>query len=201
MKNAVRHIGAGLIAGVWLAGCVPATTLTLMPDESGKVGAITVQSPGEFRVLDQAYQQMTVRKWPVYFGTTGALSEAQVYQDYADVLKAQPAHSLSFMVYFSAGSADLENRTRAIIPQIIDGIQSHMPTEITIIGHTDTTGSDAINRKLSLDRALAVEKVLREGIPSRNTVKIQSFGSKGLLVPTPPNIDEPRNRAVEILIL
>ena len=195
------HAVVCLLAGLALAGCVPATTLTLIPDESGTVGAITVRSPGDFRVLDQAYQRVTLREWLRHSATTTALSEAKIQQDYAQLLKAQPAHSQTFMVYFSTGSADLEEKTRAIIPQIIEGIKTHMPTEITIIGHTDTTGPDAINKKLSLERALSVEKVLRAGIPPHGAVKIQSFGSKGLLIPTPPNIDEPRNRAVEILIL
>lgn len=195
------HTVVCLLVGLGLAGCVSTTTLTLMPDESGSVGAITVQSPGSFRVLDKAYQRITLRDWPLLFATTDALSEAEVRQNYAQLLQAQPAHSLSFMVYFSTGSADLGEKTRVFIPKILEGIKTHTPTEITIIGHTDTTGPDAINKKLSLERALAVEKILRAGIPRQGSVEIQSFGSKGLLIPTPPNIDEPRNRAVEILIL
>ena len=76
-----------------------------------------------------------------------------------------------------------------------------MPTEISIIGHTDTKGSDDINKNLSQKRALAVEKILKDYMPSLDRVDVQSFGSKDQLVPTPPNVNEPRNRRVEILVL
>lgn len=183
-----------------LSGC-SGTTLILMPDESGKVGAITVKTQGDFRVIDKAYHSVTAKKGSSRLSETQALSEAQVNQEYADLLKAQPAKPSSFMLYFVTGSSELVNESQAIIPQIIKRIKTQMPTEISIIGHTDTTGSDNINDKLSLERARAVEKILKDSIPSLDRVSVRFFGSKDLLLPTPPNVNEPRNRRVEIVIL
>jgi len=189
------------VVGLCLSGCHSVTTLILMPDESGKVGAITVKTPGDIRVIDKAYNFVTTKEGNSRLSETQALSEAQVRQEYADLLKAQPAKPSSFILYFISGSTNLVKESLAIIPQVIDQIKAQMPTEISIIGHTDTTGTDNINDKLSLERAKAVEKILKDSMPSLNVVSIQSFGSKDLLVPTPPNVDEPRNRRVEILIL
>jgi len=172
-----------------------------MPDESGKVGAITVKTQGDLRVIDKAYHSVTAKEGTSRLSETQAMSEAQVNQEYADLLKAQPAKPSSFMFYFVAGSSDLVKESKAKIPQVIDRITAQMPTEISIIGHTDTTGSDNINDKLSLKRARAMEKILKDSIPSLDGVSVRSFGSKDLLVPTPPNVDEPRNRRVEIVIL
>lgn len=190
-----------LIAGLCLSGCNSGTTLILMPDEAGKVGAITVRTQGDLRIIDKAYQSVTAKESTFRLSKTNTLSEAQVNREYADLLKAQPAKPSSFNLYFVSGSTDLVAESQALIPQIIDRIKAQIPTEISIIGHTDTTGSDSVNDKLSLKRAKAVEKLLKGSVPSLNVVSVQSFGSKDLLVPTPPNVDEPRNRRVEILVL
>ncbi len=177
------------------------TTLILMPDENGKVGAITVRTAGDVRVIDKAYYAVTAKDGTSQLSEIQSLSEAQVYQEYADLLKAQPGKPSSFILYFITGSAELVKDSRAIIPQIIEWIKAKMPTEITIIGHTDTTGSDNVNNRLSLRRARAMEKILKDSLPSLDAVSVQSFGAKDLLVPTPPNVDEQRNRRVEIVVL
>jgi len=189
------------VVGLCLSGCTSVTTLVLMPDESGKVGAIIVKTHDDFRVIDKAYHSVTAKEGSSSLSETQALSEAQVNQEYADLLKAQPAKPFSFMLYFVTGSSDLVKESQAIIPRVIERIKAQMPTEISINGHTDTTGADNINDKLSLERARAVEKILKYSIPSLDVVSVGSFGSKNLLVPTPPNVDEPRNRRVEIVIL
>jgi len=188
------------VVGLCLSGC-SGTTLILLPDESGKVGAITVKTQGEFRVIDKAYYSVTAKEGSSRLSETQALSEAQVNQEYADLLKAQPAEPSRFMLYFVTGSSDLVKESQAIMPEVIGRVKAQMPTEISIIGHTDTTGTDNINNKLSLERARAIEKKLKESIPSLDGVSVRSFGSKDLLVPTPPNVNEPRNRRVEIVIL
>lgn len=190
-----------LFVGLCLSGCMSGTTLILMPDENGKVGAITVRTAGDVRVIDKAYYAVTAKDGTSQLSEIQSLSEAQVYQEYADLLKAQPGKPSSFILYFITGSAELVKDSRAIIPQIIEWIKAKMPTEITIIGHTDTTGSDNVNNRLSLRRARAMEKILKDSLPSLDAVSVQSFGAKDLLVPTPPNVDEQRNRRVEIVVL
>jgi outer membrane protein OmpA-like peptidoglycan-associated protein len=194
-------IAFAFVVGLCLSGCQSATTLILMPDESGKVGAITVKTPGDVRLINKAYNSVTTKEGTSGLSETLAFSEAQVIQEYAALLKAQPAKPSSIILYFISGSTNLAKESLAIIPQVIDQIKAQMPTEISLIGHTDTTGTDNINDKLSLERAKTVEKILKDNIPTLNIVSMQSFGSKDLLIPTPPNVDEPRNRRVEILIL
>jgi len=194
-------IALAFVVGLCLSGCQSATSVILMPDESGKVGAITVKTPGDVRLINKAYNSVTTKQGASSLSETQALSEAQVDQEYAALLKAQPAKPSSIILYFVSGSTNLAKESLALIPQVIDQIKAQIPTEISIIGHTDTTGTDNINDKLSFERAKAVEKILKDSMPTLNIVSIQSFGSKDLLVPTPPNVDEPRNRRVEILIL
>lgn len=71
-----------------------------------------------------------------------------------------------------------------------------------IEGHTDNTGDAALNRTLSERRALAVRGFLqsRYGIRAERLEAV-GFGDTQLLVATPPQTNEPRNRRVQVLNL
>ena len=65
---------------------------------------------------------------------------------------------------------------------------------------TDTSGTPAYNKGLSVRRAQAVAAELVKNGVARNSIAIQGFGDTKLLVPTGPNTREPQNRRVEIII-
>lgn len=184
-----------------LSGCAAGTTWILMPDESGKVGAITLTTANEFKVINKAYHPVTLKEGDSRLSSDPALSETQVDHNYASLIKAQPSPALSFTLYFNTGSTKLIEKSQAILPHIVDQIKAKLPTDVTIIGHTDTTGSDTLNDSLALKRAKVIEQFLRERISAKRGMHVESFGSKGLLVPTPPDVNEPKNRAVDILVL
>lgn len=184
-----------------LSGCATETTWILMPDQSGKVGAITVKTDGDFQVINQAYESAVLKSGTTRLVLSAPLSNEQVSQEYRRLLQAEPKQSTSFMLYFKSGSNELIPASALKIPEVIDRIKSQLPTEITLIGHTDTTGSDDFNNQLSLRRAQTVEKILKAKIPALDVINVQYFGAKKLLVPTAPNVEEQRNRVVEVLIL
>jgi outer membrane protein OmpA-like peptidoglycan-associated protein len=72
--------------------------------------------------------------------------------------------------------------------------------EVTVIGHTDTTGSTASNYQLGLERAQSVRGLLLKAGLDASLVEAESHGEADLLRSTPDNTDEPRNRRVEITI-
>lgn len=71
---------------------------------------------------------------------------------------------LSESVLFDRGSAELKANSKAVLDQLASGFASFLASSdslqyvdtIVIGGHADSTGSDAINRKLSSDRANSV---------------------------------------------
>ena len=68
-----------------------------------------------------------------------------------------------------------------------------------IVGHTDTVGSKEHNMRLSEARARAIATWFRRaGI--RGTIHYRGMGQEALLVATPDNIDEPRNRRAEYVV-
>lgn len=177
----------------------PETTVILLPDEEGKVGAVTVTAQGGSRVLDQAYGAVTTE-------TSGELSpprvleERQVLAEFADLLKAQPPRPAGFMLYFDFGSADLADGSKNLIPQIVEQVAARRPTAVLIVGHTDAVGSDTANMALSRQRAMAVLEHLKSRMPDLGDVTMLYFGAQEPLVQSPPDVPEPRNRRVEVVV-
>lgn len=184
-----------------LDGCSSETTLILMPDQKGHVGAITVKTDGDFRVVDQAYESAVLKPGTSRLTLAAPMSSTEIAREYRRLLQAEPKPSTDFMLYFKVGSTELVHSSLINIPELIERIKSRLPTEITLIGHTDTTGTNEYNNRLSLRRAQAVEKLLRSRLPVLDVINVQYYGAKKLLVPTAPNIEEQRNRVVEVLIL
>lgn len=190
-----------LSLGLVLSGCATETTWILMPDQSGKTGAITVKTDSDFQVIDQAYESAVLKSGSATLALSAPSSATQVSREYRRLLQAEPKQSTSFMLYFKSGSVELTPISQHKIPEVIDRIKSQSPTEITLIGHTDTTGTDEFNNRLSLRRAQVVEKLLKDGIPALDVINLQYFGAKKLLIPTAPNVEEQKNRVVEVMIL
>lgn len=190
-----------LFLGLVLSGCATETTWILMPDQSGKTGVITVKTDSDFQVIDQAYESAVLKSGSATLALSAPSSATQVSREYRRLLQAEPKQSTSFMLYFKSGSVELTPVSQHKIPEVIDRIKSQSPSEITLIGHTDTTGTDEFNNRLSLRRAQVVEKLLKDGIPAVDVINLQYFGAKKLLIPTAPNVEEQKNRVVEVMIL
>ncbi len=110
------------------------------------------------------------------------------------------APSRSYLVFFDWDKATLTDRARGIIKEAADNSRKVQYTKIEVNGFTDTSGTPAYNKGLSVRRAQAVAAELVKNGVARNSIAIQGFGDTKLLVPTGPNTREPQNRRVEIII-
>nr|WP_294508950.1 OmpA family protein [uncultured Rhodopila sp.] len=111
-----------------------------------------------------------------------------------------PAPSRSYLVFFDWDKATLTDRARQIIKDAADNSTRVQYTRIEVNGYTDTSGKAAYNQKLSVRRAQAVAAELtKDGVPA-SAINIQGFGDTHLLVATGPNVREPQNRRVEIIV-
>jgi outer membrane protein OmpA-like peptidoglycan-associated protein len=113
---------------------------------------------------------------------------------------AAPAPARTYLVFFDFARADLTDRARQIIAEAATNAPRVQTTRIEVTGHTDTVGSAAYNQALSVRRAEAVAAELeRRGIP-RSQMVLTGRGFSQPLVPTGPNVREPQNRRVEIVL-
>ena len=118
----------------------------------------------------------------------------------APVVAPAPAPARSSLVFFDWDKYNLTDRARQIIAEAAQNSTRVQYTRIEVNGYTDTSGSARYNQGLSVRRAEAVAaELVKDGVP-RNAISIQGFGETHLLVPTGPNVREPQNRRVEIII-
>ncbi len=108
--------------------------------------------------------------------------------------------SRSYLVFFDWDKAVLTDRARQIVAEAAANSTKVQFTRIEVNGYTDTSGSARYNQGLSVRRAQTVAaELVKDGVP-KAAISIQGFGETHLLVPTGPNVREPQNRRVEIII-
>jgi len=79
-------------------------------------------------------------------------------------------------------------------------VKSRSVPDVTVTGHTDTTGSAQSNIVLGLSRASLIrDRLVAVGL-DLSVVSVESHGEADLLVPTPDEIPEPKNRRVEVSV-
>ena len=106
----------------------------------------------------------------------------------------------TYLVFFDWDRADLTDRARQIIGEAAKAAPQAQVTRIEVSGNTDTTGTARYNQGLSVRRAQNVAaELVRDGVP-RAAITTQGFGFSRLLVATGPNVREPQNRRVEIIL-
>lgn len=114
---------------------------------------------------------------------------------------ATSAPSVNLSVQFATGSATLTPAATATLDQLGTALTSAelKSYRFSIAGHTDTVGTPEYNLTLSQERANAVASYLESkfSIPASRLDAI-GRGENGLLVPTPPQTPEARNRRVQI---
>jgi outer membrane protein OmpA-like peptidoglycan-associated protein len=120
------------------------------------------------------------------------------------VAHATEAPSVNLYVPFENGSAELTPAAIAALDELGKALSSAALSgyKFKIEGHTDTVGSKNYNLELSDRRANAVSAYLEQkyGV-SQTRLETVGVGEAHLLVPTPEQTPEPRNRRVTVINL
>lgn len=102
------------------------------------------------------------------------------------------------MLYFEAGGNVLTPESQQALANIRQEIAQRPASEAMVIGHTDRVGSVEDNDRLSKVRAETLRDLLIEsGVPA-NKLEVVGRGEREPLVATDDEVDEPKNRRVEI---
>jgi outer membrane protein OmpA-like peptidoglycan-associated protein len=101
---------------------------------------------------------------------------------------------------FEKGTATLQKSSLKILDELVHVMNDHPFIEIQINGHTDNTGNESDNKKLSKDRAKAVYDYLTsQGVISPMIYK--GLGSIQPIAPNDTDANKAKNNRIEILIL
>jgi outer membrane protein OmpA-like peptidoglycan-associated protein len=174
----------------------PADEVTLLPGPDGRPsGVVVVERDGVRHVLDQSYASSRSGDTQ-----TGRSSPEEVRTKYGKLLETLPARPATFLLYFVFGRDELTAASRDELPKILDELKRRPVPDVAVIAHTDTVGDHEANDQLSAQRAERVKAFLVEiGIPA-GRIQTSGRGERQLLIETADNVDEPRNRRVEISV-
>ncbi len=199
-----RRIRVFMRYTVWLwvlllAACSRTKELiVLLPEDDGRVGQVVVEDRDRTVVLDKPFATAEIN-------TRGRVktrlsTQEEIDQTFGPTISAAPRKAMHFILYFQTGSAIVVPDSQAILDNIFEEVEHRQAVEVQITGHTDTVGKGADNDRLSLDRAQIVRDMLtRRGLKS-NFIRAVGRGERELLIATPDEQDESRNRRVEIIV-
>jgi outer membrane protein OmpA-like peptidoglycan-associated protein len=174
----------------------PKDRIVLLPSKDGRPSAVVVTAGGNQTLLDKSYAEASVDALgKVAIEQSDASS---VQQRYGAVLAAQPQRASSFDLYFVSGKDELTPESQITLTAIAAELARRPAPEITVIGHTDSVGSDADNDRLSMRRAVYIRKNLIDAGLGNEQIEAVGRGKRDPLIPTADNIAEPRNRRVQI---
>jgi len=123
-------------------------------------------------------------------------SGVQVSQTSDNQLKLNIPSDISF----DSGRADIKPNLRPILDQFANGLSGQPNTEIRIVGHTDSQGSDAVNNPLSLQRAQAAKNYLSARGVDASRISVAGRGEHEPVADNSSEAGRARNRRVEIFL-
>ena len=103
-------------------------------------------------------------------------------------------------VSFATGRSDISSSFAPVLNQFATSLNQNPVTTVTIIGHTDNTGSDAINNPLSVDRANSARDYLVSRGVARNRFQTEGRGSREPIADNSNPATRAKNRRVEIYV-
>jgi outer membrane protein OmpA-like peptidoglycan-associated protein len=104
-------------------------------------------------------------------------------------------------VAFPTGESALKTEGKYLLAKLSGVMLAFDDMKLSIEGHTDSTGSEETNRKLSLARADSVKAFLTEMGVSASVMKTQGFGPDQPLMPNDTAEGRAKNRRVEIVMI
>lgn len=195
--HAIQRLVLTGLACALLAACAgPQSYVALIPSPDGSLGKVVVKGQQGEQLLTRARQGALLDGSKPPFD----VSEEQLQRDFGAAMRARPAIPEQFLLYFETGGSELTAESKALLQRIVQTALARPSVDMSVIGHSDTQGTADANEALALARATAIAEQLRGLGLANTTMAIESHGERNLLVPTPDETAEPRNRRVEITL-
>ncbi|MFA7552629.1 MAG: TolC family outer membrane protein [Spongiibacteraceae bacterium] len=127
---------------------------------------------------------------------------ASGFDRYLQVADAEELLSLGSDTLFDIGSAEFKPEAVARLQQFAQRLlERGTPKSVSIIGHTDSTGTDALNRKLSLARAVAVREALASSGVADTVMRVSGAGAYQPTASNDTAQGRALNRRVEVRVI
>ncbi|MCO5103775.1 MAG: OmpA family protein, partial [Burkholderiaceae bacterium] len=103
-------------------------------------------------------------------------------------------------ISFDTGRSEIKGDFAPVLDRFAVGLRDNPNTSVHIVGHTDSTGSDAINNPLSVDRATSTRNYLTARGVSASRIEIAGRGSYQPIASNNTEEGRAHNRRVEIFV-
>ncbi|OYO25792.1 OmpA family protein [Janthinobacterium sp. PC23-8] len=103
-------------------------------------------------------------------------------------------------ISFDTNRADIKGNFRPILDRFAATLNDNPSTTVSIIGHTDSTGSASINEPLSVERAAHTRDYLSMRGVSPTRVVVEGRGAREPIASNSDDSGRARNRRVEIYV-
>jgi len=103
-------------------------------------------------------------------------------------------------VSFDTNRADIKPQLRPVLDRFAQGLNTYPGTSVRIVGHTDSTGTDAINDPLSVNRAASTRAYLTARGVASSRIAIDGRGSHEPIADNGTVQGRAMNRRVEIFV-
>lgn len=103
-------------------------------------------------------------------------------------------------VSFDVNSANIKPELRSVLDTFANSLRGDQSAQLTIVGHTDSSGSDAINNPLSLERARSVKDYLAARGVAGNRIETMGRGEREPVADNSTDAGRARNRRVEMYL-
>ncbi len=102
---------------------------------------------------------------------------------------------------FAVGKSEIEPQHFSLLTKVQQAIKSFPGCQVVIEGHTDSQGSDAVNQRLSEERARAVEEYLRANMGSSLVVSSSGYGESRPIASNDTVEGRAKNRRIDVVIV
>ena len=193
MSETERTTGTGAAIGAVAGGLIGAATAGGNRGKSAATGAAIGAAIGAGGGYLGA-QRMQEQKAAMEQATQG--TGVNVTQTADNQLKLEIPSDISF----DPGRYDIKPNLRPVLDRFATTLNQNPVTNITIIWHTDNTGSDAVNNPLSVNRAAATRDYLVARGVASNRIAIDGRGSREPIADNTTTAGRAMNRRVEIFV-
>ena len=193
MNETQRDTGMGAAIGAVAGGLIGAATAGGNKGKSAATGAAVgaALGAGGGYLWSQNMQKQKAEMEQATAGTGIGVSQTADNQLKVDI----PAD-----VSFDVGRYAIKPNMRPVLDRLASTLNQHPVTTVTIVGHTDSTGSDAVNAPLSINRAASTRDYLVQRGVSAQRIAIDGRGSRQPVADNSTASGRAMNRRVEIFI-
>jgi len=104
-------------------------------------------------------------------------------------------------ILFNSGKATFQQQTFPVLQSIVAILKEYPSSKFSIEGHTDSDGKDAMNQKLSEDRAAAVKNYLVENGIASDRLSSTGYGESKPIDSNKTKKGKANNRRVEVKLV